>query len=162
MTEKNLRGREILVFPHCAQCGNYENLLSYFLQKFRENTVFLLLKLLNSWIDEIFFRRCVEKYNKTRSRQKISVKSTIYLVISLVKQLLSRNFCKKCESNILKWLHFVKITEIYCHKVIFHFVNTVAVQYLNVPVGQQRLVQVEACGDPDEFSWRTVQLPKVD
>ena len=69
---------------------------------------------------------------------------------------------KRCESKILTLLHFVEITEIYCHKVIFHFVNTVAVQYLNVPVGQQRLVQVEACGDPDEFSWRTVQLPKVD
>ena len=33
---------------------------------------------------------------------------------------------------------------------------------ISLPVGQQRLVQVEACGDPDEFSWRTVRLPKVD
>ena len=52
------REREFFVFPHCCvtQCGNYVNLLSHFFAKNFVKTTFLLMNLLNSWFDEIFFR----------------------------------------------------------------------------------------------------------
>ena len=47
---------KFLVFPHCAQCGNYRNSLSHFFCKNFVKAMVLLKKLLKCWFDEKKFQ----------------------------------------------------------------------------------------------------------
>ena len=97
LTEKNLRGSEFLVFPHCAGqhcvCGKLFRQIN--------SLIFSLVKTLvsrNFCKKSVRVNFCnyhsVEKW-EIRSHKKI-FRQINYLVISLVKTLLSRNFCQKC------------------------------------------------------------------
>ena len=82
-------GSKIIVFLRCepdrAQCGNYGNFLTLFFGKSFVKVTVLLIKLLNSWFDDIFFR-------ETESKIFRQIKFLVVSFAKPVKLLLSRNF----------------------------------------------------------------------
>ena len=76
-----------------TQCGNYRNLLSHFFGKNFVKPSLLLKKLLKS----SFYNTtaCTVWKNEKFSLTEKRFRETSYLVIPLVKTLLSRNFCQK-------------------------------------------------------------------
>ena len=114
------------------QCGNCCDLVSHIFGKNFVKLTVLLRKLQKSWFNEIFFGETkffvflhcaiptVWKNEKFGLTNKI-FRQFSYLVISLVKTLLSRNFCQKCvrlnrsSFHTVHTVHTVEITEIYSH-----------------------------------------------
>ena len=76
------------ISAHCAQCGNYGNLLSHFFGKNFVKITVLLLRLLNSWFDEIFFgeskfisfSHCAVEIQLSHIYAKNFVKATFLLI----------------------------------------------------------------------------------
>ena len=95
------------------QFGDYGNVLSHFFDKNFVKLTFLLKKILKSRFDEKmfgseFFHTVVWKNEKFSLTEK-TFRQINYLVISLVKPLLSRNFCEKSVRENFCNFHTVSV-----------------------------------------------------